>query len=237
MCHHWASYQLYLNQPVIWPSLQFKICFQAAKTFILQENQKIKMATSEANQKSSDFVEYIKDLLECPVCLDTIESLPVYQCTNGHVICKDCIAKLDNCPICRNDSLLVRSLKLEKIVQRLEGGCQPKNEAPATANPNLQDWGQRSARVYRTKNGPNQELRIEINLQSNQEPLNSQVIINQEAVLPRKCLSEIMVPFIILCIFLLVIFIGYCVVKFLDELASGSMPPHFKHLYSESKPM
>ena len=166
------------------------------------------MATSEANKKSSDFEEYIKDLLECPVCLDTIKSVPVYQCTNGHVICKDCIVKLDNCPICRNDSLLIRSLKLEEIVQRLEGGCQPKNEEPATANPNLQDWCQRSARVYRTKNGPNQELRIELNLQSNPEPLNS-----------RFFLSKIMVCFIILCCFLLGIFIAYCVVKFLAELA------------------
>ena len=191
------------------------------------------MATSEAKQKSSDFEEYIIDLLECPVCLDTIKTVPVYQCTNGHLMCKDCIVKLDNCPICRNDSLLVRNLKLEEIAQRLEGGYQPKNEEPAIANPNLQDWGQRSARVYRK----NKELRIEINLQSNPEPLNSQVMITQEAVLPRKCLSEIMECFIILCIFLLVLFIGYCVVKFLAELASGSMPPHFKHLFSESKPM
>ena len=168
------------------------------------------MATSEEKQKSSDFEEYIIDLLECPVCLDTIKTVPVYQCTNGHVICKDCIVKLDNCPICRNDSLLVRSLKLEEIVQRLEGGCQPKNEEPTTANPNLQDWGQRSARVYRK----NKELRIEINVQSNPEPLNSQVIINQEAVLPRK----IMFCFILLCIFLFLVFIVYCVGKVLADL-------------------
>ena len=188
------------------------------------------MATSEANQKSTDFEEYIKDLLECPVCLDTMKTVPVYQCTNGHVICKDCIVKLDNCPICRNDSLLVRSLKLEEIVQRLEGGCQPKNEEPTTANPNLQDWGQRSARVYRTKNGPNQELRIEINLQSNPEPLNSQVTTNQEAAQPRKCLKDIMVSFIALCIFLVVIFIGYAVVRLIAELSSGSFV-HFKYLH------
>jgi hypothetical protein len=187
------------------------------------------MATSEANQKSSDFEEYIKDLLECPVCLDTIKSVPVYQCTNGHVICKDCIVKLDNCPICRNDSLLIRSLKLENVVQRLEGGCEPKNEESASANPNLQDWGQRSARVYRK----NKELRIEINLQSNPEPLNSQVTINQEAFLPRKCLKDIMVGFIALCIFLVVIFIGFAVVRLIAELSSGSFV-HFKNLHPRS---
>ena len=172
------------------------------------------MATSEAKQKSSDFEEYIKDLLECPVCLDTIKSVPVYQCTNGHVICKDCIVKLDNCPICRNDSLLVRNLKLEEIAQRLEGGYQPKNEEPAIANPNLQDWGQRSARVYRK----NKELRIEINLQSNPESLNSQVTINQEAVLPRNFLAKIMFCLILFCIFLFLVFLGYCVGKVLADL-------------------
>ena len=84
------------------------------------------MATYNTNQNPSDFEEYIRDLLECPVCMETINSVPVYQCANGHVICKGCIEKLNNCPICRNDSLLRRSLKLEKIVQRLEG-FQPEN--------------------------------------------------------------------------------------------------------------
>ena len=68
--------------------------------------QKIKMAASKPNQNSSDFEEYIRDLLECPVCMEIIKSVPVYQCANGHVICKDCIEKLNNCLICRNDSEL-----------------------------------------------------------------------------------------------------------------------------------
>jgi hypothetical protein len=105
-------------------------------------------------------------------------------------------------------------LKLEEIAQRLEGGYQPKNEEPAIANPNLQDWGQRSARVYRK----NKELRIEINLQSNPESLNSQVTINQEAVLPRNFLAKIMFCLILFCIFLFLVFLGYCVGKVLADL-------------------
>jgi hypothetical protein len=38
-----------------------------------------------------------------------------------------------------------------------------------TAKPNLQKWGKGSVRVYRTINGPNQEPRIELNLQANPE--------------------------------------------------------------------
>ena len=92
------------------------------------------MATSNTNQNSTD--EFLRDLLECPVCMETIKSVPVYQCTNGHVMCKECIEKLNNCPLCRNDSVLVRSLKLENIVQRLHP-FHPENMRPATAKPNL----------------------------------------------------------------------------------------------------
>ena len=129
------------------------------------------MATSKTNQTSSDFEEYIRDLLECPVCMETIKSVPVYQCNNGHVICQDCIKELTSCPICRNNSTPARSLKLEKIVQRLEG-ILPENEGSITAKPNLQKWGKGSVRVYGTINGSTQETRIELNLQANPAPLN-----------------------------------------------------------------
>jgi hypothetical protein len=104
------------------------------------------MAASKPNQTSSDFEEYIRDLLECPVCIEILKSVPVYQCANGHVICMDCIEKLNNCPICRNDSELRRNLKLENIVQRLEG-IQYENEETTTAKPNLQKWGKGCVRV------------------------------------------------------------------------------------------
>ena len=131
------------------------------------------MATCNPNQTSSDIEEYLRELLECPVCMETIKSVPVYQCTNGHVICKGCIEKLNNCPICRNDSTLNRNLKLENIVQRLEG-IQPENSGPTTAKPNLQKWGVGSVRSYGTINGPNQEPHI--------ETLNPQLVSITEAI-------------------------------------------------------
>ena len=166
------------------------------------------MAASKPNKNSSDFEEYIRDLLECPVCMETIRSVPVYQCANGHVICKCCIEKLNNCPICRNDSELRRSLKLEDIVQRLEG-IQPENVETPIAKPNFQKWGKGSVRVYGTINGPtepttrghsrslNQESRIELNLQSNPEPLNTRQYLS----LPCDCevaLLYILIFFVIL---------------------------------------
>ena len=41
-----------------------------------------------------------EDLLECPVCFQTIDSAPIYQCLYGHIVCKDCHPNLENCPIC-----------------------------------------------------------------------------------------------------------------------------------------
>ena len=65
--------------------------------------------------------KYFKDLLECPVCFLTIDSAPVFQCHNGHVVCKDCHPKLETCPICRDaNPMAIRNLKLEEIIKRLQ---------------------------------------------------------------------------------------------------------------------
>ena len=77
------------------------------------------MATQKKCEIAMDFEEHIKDLLECPVCIEPILSAPIHQCTNGHVVCNGCIAKLNSCPICRNDSTPVRNLMLEEITEKL----------------------------------------------------------------------------------------------------------------------
>ena len=71
--------------------------------------------------------KYFKDLLECPICFETIDSVPIYQCRNGHVVCKNCHPKLKTCPICRVDIIKkskrnapMRNRKLEEMVERLQ---------------------------------------------------------------------------------------------------------------------
>ena len=82
------------------------------------------------------------------------------QC-NGHLICKGCIKKLNNCPICRNDSPPARSLTVDNIIQRLEG-IQPENGGPTTGKSNPQKWGK--VKSYGTINS-----HIEINLHARPE--------------------------------------------------------------------
>ena len=62
-----------------------------------------------------------EDLPECPVCYEEIKIIPTFECTNGHVICSNCIPKLDKCPICRNNSMPVRSSKSEEIILEVIG--------------------------------------------------------------------------------------------------------------------
>ena len=69
---------------------------------------------------SEEVKKYFKDLLECPVCFETIDSVPIYQCRNGHVVCKNCHPKLETCPICRQLHDGPRNLKLEEMVERLQ---------------------------------------------------------------------------------------------------------------------
>ena len=78
------------------------------------------MASAVHNENLSNLKGILRDLLECPICFGTIKS--VFQCQNGHITgCKDCISKLDKCPICRNANIKIRNLQLEKVVERLGG--------------------------------------------------------------------------------------------------------------------
>ena len=139
------------------------------------------MATSRPNQNSIT--------AEYPVCKKTIKSVPVYQFANGQVICKVCIEKLNNSPICRNDFPPERSLKLKSVVQKLKV-VQPGNGGPTTANPDLQKRGKGSVRCYGTINGPNQVTPISINLQANpRQPStrHSTIMINDQDVTDNCC--------------------------------------------------
>ena len=78
------------------------------------------MASAENSENLSNVKGFLTDLLECQICFGTIKS--VFQCQNGHITgCKDCISKLDKCPICRNANIKIQNLQLEKVVERLRG--------------------------------------------------------------------------------------------------------------------
>ena len=61
-------------------------------------------------------VEDLNTNLECPVCLDLPQSGPIYQCRNGHIMCKDCHPKMKRCPICVVPLEKLRNLLSEKLL-------------------------------------------------------------------------------------------------------------------------
>lgn len=72
--------------------------------------------------------ESLRSLFQCPVCSDYAVP-PVYQCSNGHIVCEDCRGRLFNCPMCRedfHDSIV--NLTLAKVSENLKFPCKFKED-------------------------------------------------------------------------------------------------------------
>ena len=117
------------------------------------------MSSSKSEEHPiNDFEQFVREALECPVCTDKIKSGPIYQCTNGHITCRNCIPKLESCPICRNNSTPVRNLKLEQIVQKLNSIQLENTEDTSNETPKNLNW---------KKGSKNQELNVQLSLRQN----------------------------------------------------------------------
>ena len=57
--------------------------------------------------------------LECPVCLKVPRpgAGPIYSCKNGHLLCKGCVDKIKDCPICREKEIHCRNLFAERYIE------------------------------------------------------------------------------------------------------------------------
>ena len=62
--------------------------------------------------------------IECPVCIQIPREIPIYQCENGHIICKNCQPRLEVCPQCRIFVGHTRSLIAEKLVSKIQHKCK-----------------------------------------------------------------------------------------------------------------
>ncbi|KAJ0246710.1 E3 ubiquitin-protein ligase SINAT2 [Hirschfeldia incana] len=66
----------------------------------------------------------VYELLECPVCTNLMYP-PIHQCPNGHTLCSNCKARVQNtCPTCRYELGNIRCLALEKVAESLEVPCR-----------------------------------------------------------------------------------------------------------------
>ena len=54
---------------------------------------------------------------ECIICYESLLS-PIYQCHDGHLLCKDCIPKVTKCPVCQDEfskNRRIRNRALEEM--------------------------------------------------------------------------------------------------------------------------
>ena len=78
----------------------------------------------DLDEKEND-LEISKDFLEdleCPICLEIPNEIPIYQCNKGHIHCKNCHPKLKSCVICRSKNYKIRALMIEKLIKKI-GSC------------------------------------------------------------------------------------------------------------------
>ena len=65
-------------------------------------------------------IEDLMNMLECPVCLDTADRPPIYQCPEGHLLCENCNQRLSTCPQCGHSLLNSRNRTAEGLAVKLQ---------------------------------------------------------------------------------------------------------------------
>ena len=65
-------------------------------------------------------IEDLMNMLECPVCLDTADRPPIYQCPEGHLLCESCNHRLSACPQCSHSLLNSRNRTAEGLAVKLQ---------------------------------------------------------------------------------------------------------------------
>ena len=58
--------------------------------------------------------------LECPICLDTADQEPIYQCPEGHLLCDSCNHHLTDCPQCGHALMNSRNRTAEDLAVKLQ---------------------------------------------------------------------------------------------------------------------
>ncbi|XP_054270397.1 uncharacterized protein LOC128991475 isoform X2 [Macrosteles quadrilineatus] len=65
----------------------------------------------------------LQKIVECPVCLDTIQ-IPFKTCSRGHGVCNCCCEKLKNCPTCKGPFTTENPVCLKNLLEALPRQCK-----------------------------------------------------------------------------------------------------------------
>ncbi len=84
------------------------------KNNMISKILKLKHFQTEAN------INELMNTLECPVCLDTADQPPIYQCPSGHLLCESCNQRLVDCPQCGHALMNSRNRTAEDLAMKLQ---------------------------------------------------------------------------------------------------------------------
>ncbi|XP_054270365.1 uncharacterized protein LOC128991475 isoform X1 [Macrosteles quadrilineatus] len=71
----------------------------------------------------SSSLHTLQKIVECPVCLDTIQ-IPFKTCSRGHGVCNCCCEKLKNCPTCEGPFIIENPVCLKNLLEALPRQCK-----------------------------------------------------------------------------------------------------------------
>jgi len=103
------------------------------KLSVLQKSNQNEQLSKMKEKWLEDVIESLQEKaaeLECPVCLETCCSPPLYMCSNGHLICSKCSPACKNCPKCRVDynKPIIRNRMAEKMCEEVQKLTQKRED-------------------------------------------------------------------------------------------------------------
>ena len=84
-----------------------------------KKRQKSSDEPSDCGTKPKKTKAAIMTLLECPVCFEVPRTGagPILGCRNGHIICQNCVEKIEKCPTCREKEIRCRNIVAERYIE------------------------------------------------------------------------------------------------------------------------
>lgn len=103
---------------------------QTMRKYLVVKKRKLdeKMPESAEDRAARDQrkLEAVKELLECPICLQTMRPpARIWMCSFTHVVCDFCLDRLGGrgslCPTCKSKKITLRAFHLETFAQKVFG--------------------------------------------------------------------------------------------------------------------
>lgn len=70
--------------------------------------------------------DFILNLLTCPICCSPMRQ-QIFQCTNSHLLCQECVKKISKCPSRCDTKSFGRAHRIEEAQATLTGNCIVEN--------------------------------------------------------------------------------------------------------------